>query len=94
MPEPPDDPRETFQLLSEEYAQAVQALQSIENQASTLMLLGGSDDLRTFIEQFIVMAVRTKALAEDAAEPHFVEWFDELIQRAEALRNQLSVTSE
>lgn len=84
-----DEARETFNFLSNEYAQALQALKAIENQASTLLLLGGSDDLRTFVEQFIDMATRTKAMAEDAGEPHFVEWFDELVQRAEALRTEI-----
>ncbi|HXG58697.1 MAG TPA: hypothetical protein VNL91_06720 [Thermoanaerobaculia bacterium] len=83
------DAHQTFQFLSNEYAQALQALQSIENQASTLLLLGGSDDLRTFVDQFIEMATRTRALAEDAGEPHFVEWFGELIERAEALRGEI-----
>ncbi|HET7710494.1 MAG TPA: hypothetical protein VFL80_01055 [Thermoanaerobaculia bacterium] len=84
-----DEARENFHFLSNEYAQALQALTAIENQASTLLLLGGSDDLRTFVDQFIDMASRTRAIAEETGETHFVEWFGELIRRAEALRTDI-----
>ncbi len=84
-----DEARDNFNFLSAEYAQALQALTAIENQASTLLLLGGSDDLRTFVDQFIDMASRTKTIAEETEETHFVEWFAELIRRAEALRTDI-----
>jgi hypothetical protein len=77
---------EHFERLSNEYAQAVQALEAIEAQASTLLLLGSSGDLRRFIDQFLAMAARAKASAQDAGEEHFVEWFNELIEKAEAIR--------
>ncbi len=80
-----------FAFFSEEYAQALQALKAIENQASTLMVLGGSDELRTFLAQFLEMAARTKAMAEQANEPHFAEWFGELIQKAEALQEAVTI---
>lgn len=76
-----------FAFFSEEYAQALQALQAIESQASTLMVLGNSDELRNFIAQFLEMARRTRAMAAEAGETHFVEWFEELIAKAEALRD-------
>ena len=79
-------PEDRFSFFSEEYAQALQALQAIESQASTLMVLGSSDELRDFIAQFLEMARRTKAMAEKAGEVHFVEWFGELIEKAEALQ--------
>lgn len=78
-----------FVRFSNEYAQALQALKAIEEQSSTLLLLGGSDDLRTFIDQFIEMAARVKREAQDKREMHFVEWFDELLQKAEALRTEI-----
>ena len=84
-----DDPRSNFEYFSNEYAQALQALTAIENQASTIVAFGASDDLRVFVDQFIDMASRTKALAEERDEPHFVEWFAELIQKAEALRGEI-----
>jgi hypothetical protein len=84
-----DDPRATFEWLSNEYAQAVQALTAIENQASTIVAFGASDDLRTYVDQFIAMATHTRGLAEESKEAHFVEWFDELIRKAEALRVEL-----
>ena len=85
-----DDPRADFAYFSAEYAQALQALTAIENQSSTLLLLGNGDDLRTFIDQFIAMATRVKAEADDRQEPDFAEWFGELIARAEALRVEIA----
>lgn len=84
-----DESRDHFAYFSGEYAQALQALKAIEDQTSTLLLLGSSDDLRTFIDQFIDMAARVKAAAQDQNEPNFVEWFDELIRKAEALRTDI-----
>ena len=81
--------RQDFEFLSNEYAQALHAFTAIENQASTIVAFGGSDDLRVYVDQFIEMASRTKALAEEREEPHFVEWFDELIRKAEALRGEI-----
>jgi hypothetical protein len=83
-----DDPRANFDHFSAEYAQALQAFKAIENQSATLMLMGNADDLRVFIDQFITMASRVKAEAEDREEPHFAEWFAELIAKAEALRGE------
>jgi hypothetical protein len=82
-----DESRENFAYFSGEYAQALQALKAIENQSSTLMLLGGSDDLRTFIDQFIEMATRVKNLAVEKNEANFAEWFTELIDKAESIRS-------
>jgi hypothetical protein len=84
------DSRASFDYFSAEYAQALQALTAIENQSSTLLLLGNGDDLRTFIDQFIAMATRVKAEAEERDEPNFAEWFAELIAKAEALRVEIA----
>jgi hypothetical protein len=81
-----DDPRATFEHFSNEYAQALQAYAAIENQASTLQLMGYTDDLRQFIEQFITMASRTRDLAIERGETNFADWFGELVQKAEKLR--------
>jgi hypothetical protein len=83
---PNDDPRAAFEYFSNEYAQALQAYSTIENQASTLLLMGHSDELRQFIEQFIEMSSRTRESAAEKGEANFVEWFDELIRKAETLR--------
>ena len=80
------DPRADFEHFSNEYAQALQAYSAIENQASTLLLMGHSGELRTFLDQFIAMAARTRDSAAEKGEKNFVEWFDELIRKAETLR--------
>jgi len=85
-----DTARENFAYFSGEYAQALQAFKAIEDQSTTLMLLGVADDLRTFVDQFIEMAERTRKLAEEKGEPHFAEWFGELIDKAEALRGTIA----
>ncbi len=77
--------REDFESFSAEYAQALQAFKAIENQATTLLLLGVSEDLKGFVEQFIEMAAKTKQLAEEKNQTHFAEWFAELIEKAQAL---------
>jgi hypothetical protein len=81
-----DQSRENFEYFSNEYAQALQALKAIEHQASTLLLMGYTDDLRQFIEQFIEMATRARTLAVEKNEPNFAEWFAELVEKAESLR--------
>jgi hypothetical protein len=80
-----NDPAE-FEYFSNEYAEALRAFAAIENQASTLLMMGHSDELRGFLEQFIAMAARTRESAAEKGETNFVEWFDELIRKAEKLR--------
>ena len=76
---------EDFEFFSNEYSQALQAFETIKKQASTLMILGASGDLRQFGEQFIAMAERTRALAVERGETNFAEWFEELAQKAREL---------
>ena len=89
MTDIPDDPRARFEHFSNEYAQALQAYSAIENQASALQLMGYTDELRKFIDQFIEMAARTQAMAEDRGEANFAEWFRELVDKGEKLRTPL-----
>ena len=84
-----DNPRATFEYFSNEYAQALQAYTAIENQAATLLLMGHHDELRRFIDQFVEMAGRTRALALEKQEANFADWFGELIEKAEKLRNEV-----
>ena len=86
MTDIPEDPRARFEHFSNEYAQALQAFAAIEHQASTLALMGHTDELRGFIDQFVAMATRTRDLAREQNEANFAEWFDELISKAEKLR--------
>src|SRR2546423_8277024 len=85
-----DESRENFAYFSGEYAQALQAFKAIEDQSTTLMLLGVGEDLRTFVDQFIEMATATRRQAEEKGETHFAEWFTELIDKAEALRGTIA----
>ena len=85
-----EESREDFEFFSNEYAQALQAYAAIEQQAGTILLLGGSEELLGFIEQFIEMAIRTRDLAEERGEQNFSDWFGELVQKAQALRIQVA----
>lgn len=85
-----DEARETFEFFSNEYAQALQAYAAIEHQAGTILLLGGSEELLGFVEQFIEMATRTRDLAEERGEQNFADWFRELVQKGHALRAQIA----
>ena len=76
---------EDFEFFSNEYSQALQAFEAIKKQASTLMLLGASTDLRQFAEQFIEMAEKTRGLAVEKGETNFAEWFGELADKAREL---------
>ena len=84
-----DQAREEFEFFSAEYAQALQAFKAIEDQSTTLLLLGVSEDLRGFVDQFIEMASRTRRMAEEKNQAHFAEWFAELIEKAEALKGAI-----
>ena len=86
MTDLPDDPHATFDYFSNEYAQALQAFAAIERQASTLLLMGYSGDLRQFIDQFLEMATNARDLAIEKGEQNFAEWFGELVEKAEALK--------
>jgi hypothetical protein len=81
-----DDARATFDHFTAEYAQALQAFQTIETQAPTLMLMGHHDELRGFIDQFIQMAERTRDAATEKNESHFADWFSELVEKARKMR--------
>lgn len=81
-----DDPKANFEYFSNEYAQALQAYTAIENQAATLLLMGASEDLRQFIDQFVAMAGAVRDLALEKGEANFAEWFSELVAKAEKLR--------
>jgi hypothetical protein len=84
-----DEARDRFTYFSNEYAQALQAYKAIEDQSATLLLLGVAEDLRQFVDQFLEMAGKIRALAVEQGETNFAEWFDELIVKAEALRGEI-----
>jgi hypothetical protein len=85
-----DESRANFEFLSNEYAQALQAYKTIEMQAGTLLLLSGTEDLFQFLDRFIEMASKTMERAVATNEPNFVEWFGELIARAQELRTTVA----
>ena len=85
-----DETSDNFAYFSSEYSQAVQALKAIQDKASTLMILGGAEDLRKFVDQFIEMAGNVKKAADDKNESNFSEWFRELIEKAETIRGAIA----
>jgi hypothetical protein len=91
MSAPSDDQaREDFDYFSNEYAQALQAFNAIEQQAATLLLMGSRGELRQFLEQFLIMAGHTLEEAQAREQHHFTEWFRELIRKAEDLLAQVA----
>lgn len=88
-PDRQDESQEDFVYLSNEYAQALQALETLRVKGTSLVVLGNQDELANFFNQFVLMAQRSVAEAEKRNAPRFVEWFGELIQNAEQLRSQL-----
>jgi len=80
------DARAAFEYFSDEYAQALQAFQTIEAQSQTLLMMGHNDELRGFLDQFIQMAEQRRAAAAEKGESNFAEWFGELVEKAQAMR--------
>ena len=89
-PDDIDDPRKTFTYFTNEYSQALQAFAAIELQASTLKVMGYTGELESFLEQFLQMASRVRDEALEKGEANFAEWFEELVQKAEALRGAIA----
>lgn len=81
-----DDTRASFEYFSSEYAQALQAFETIQTQSPTLLLMGHHDELRGFLDQYIEMAERTRASALEKNEQNFADWFAELIEKARTMR--------
>lgn len=84
--------RETpFIILSAHYADALDTMTAIERQAATILAHGGAEHLRTIVDQFIAMCGETRDAAREANEPDFAEWFEELMRKAEAIREAIPV---
>lgn len=77
---------EDFTHFTDQYSQAVQALETIRLQAAKFIALGSGDQLQTFIDQFIAMASRIAADAHEKNLPKYADWFLELVQKAEAMQ--------
>jgi hypothetical protein len=86
--------RAVFDYFSREYAQALQAIGTIEEHAPTLIGLGSTGELSHFITTFIEMAERTRKLAETQNEANFADWFSELIARANAIAAAMDANTE
>ena len=88
-PDRQDESQEDFVYLSNEYSQALQALETLRIKGTSLVVLGNQDELANFFNQFVLMAQRSVDEAEKRNAPRFVEWFRELIVNAEQLRTQI-----
>ena len=83
-PAPDYDPIAWF---SDQYSQAVQALETIRAQSPTLLLSGNQKELSDFLDRFIDMAGKTAADAHVQQQDRFATWFLELVRRAEQMRS-------
>lgn len=88
-PDRQDESQEDFVYLSNEYSQALQALETLRAKGTSLVVLGNQEELSNFFNQFVLMAQRSIAEAEKRNAPRFVEWFLELMENAEQLRSVL-----
>jgi hypothetical protein len=80
-----------FLAFSREYAEALEALEAIEKKGETIAGLGGGEDLRAFVEQFVAMAQAAEERASAAGLTEIASWFRELIGRAEGVNHRLGV---
>ena len=78
-----------FEHFSAEYAQATEALKTIEQKGRMIVDLGSGDQLGQLLDQFVGMAHRAMQQAQDQGGEQYAEWFRELIERAEKLRGDL-----
>lgn len=81
--------RDPIAFYTAQYSQAVQAFETIRVQSDTFQLMGNTDELRSFLDQFIEMASRTAADAHLKQLDRIAGWFMELVQRAEQMRHSL-----
>lgn len=80
--------------FSDQYTQAVQALETIRAQAPTLLMMGNSGELRRFLDQFIDMSSRTAADAHEKNLARFADWFLELVRKAEQMKSAVEQRGE
>lgn len=78
-----------FLSLSREYAEALEALGTIEKQVESIVALGGRDQLVEYVDQFLAMARRAGDQARDCELLEIAGWFDDLTLRASRIRGAL-----
>jgi hypothetical protein len=86
---PPDSQMDDFLSLSREYAEAVEALGTIEKQAESIVALGGREQLVEYVDQFLAMARRAGDQARECGLLEIAGWFDDLKLRASRIRAAL-----
>jgi hypothetical protein len=86
---PPASQMDDFLSLSREYAEALEALGTIENQAESIVALGGREQLGEYVDQFLAMARRAGEHARDCELQEIAGWFDDLALRANRIRTAL-----
>jgi hypothetical protein len=86
---PSNDP---IAFFTDQYAQAVQALETIRAQSQTLSFGGMTDELRQFLDRFIELASSTAADAHLKGQEQHAGWFLKLVTDAERLRADMTGT--
>jgi len=80
-----------FEHFTSEYAQALEAFKNLKAKAGAILLMGGAEELRGFLEQFITMASERSREAAEKNLEHFEEWFQELATQARELRRSIAI---
>jgi short-subunit dehydrogenase involved in D-alanine esterification of teichoic acids len=83
-----DRATEEFLKLSDEYAQALEALDAIERQAERIVAGGNEAELRAVVAHFHELATRASASARQKGQERFAEWFEELIRRVDQVQRK------
>ena len=86
---PSDSQMDDFLSLSREYAEALEALGTIEKQAESIVALGGREELGGYVDQFLTMARRAGDHARECELQEIAGWFDDLTTRASRIRTAL-----
>jgi hypothetical protein len=63
-------------------------------QAPSLLMMGNSKELMTFIDQFVTMSSRAAADANERKLERFAGWFLELVHKAEQMKSAVEQHNE
>lgn len=86
--------QEAFDILSREYAQALDALRAIQERVELFATTGNDDAITVFVDDFTRLSAASAARARAAGLDELALWFDELVTEAQKCLHEHSVGRE
>lgn len=75
--------QEAFDILSREYAQALDALRAIQERVELFVTTGHDDAITVFVDDFTRLSAASAERARAAGLDELALWFDELVTEAQ-----------